>query len=397
MKKVYVLILSLVSLSAYSNFNFSKDRSFDLFNEDEFSEKISSIIFENNTWPDEVKVDGREYEVNYNFNPKLIKFIKKQLNRYKSDYTSVVVIDNNKGKVLATVDYYKKLKKFGHNLSFSSTNPAASVFKVITAADLIETTDTDKNSKFTYYGRGSTLYKHQLKDKRTRWSRTIPLKRAFAYSNNVVFGKAAINKLNPKSLGNMANKFGFEKDILQLVRAGSSQVLDADTKYSLAELASGFNRKTLISPVHGAVIASIIANDGSLRRPSIVNEVKDSDQQRVVWKPEYLVERVISKKTAQELRDMMKLTVMAGTARGAFRPWKTKKIRDIEIGGKTGSITGGVPFGKRDWFVAYARPKDNPEDKGISICVMIVNVKKWYVKSTYLAKNIIQYYYDDLN
>ena len=397
MKVLFCLTFFLLSTSVYSNFNFSKDRSFELFNENEFSDKISSIIFEDNNWPTEVQVEGRDYDVEYNFNPELIDFIKKQLNRFKSDYTSVVVIDNNKGKVLATVDYYKNSNKFGHHLSFSSTNPAASIFKVITAADLIETTDINKNSEFSYYGRGSTLYKHQLENKRTRWSRSIPLKRAFAYSNNVVFGKAAINNLNPNSLGNMANKFGFERDVLQMVKAGSSQVLDADTKYSLAELASGFNRKTLMSPVHGAVIASIIANDGSLRRPSIVKKVKDIEQQRVVWKPEYLIERVISKETAKELRDMMQLTVMAGTARGAFRPWKTKKISEIEIGGKTGSITGGVPFGKRDWFVAYAKPKDNPEDKGISICVMIVNVKKWYVKSTYLAKNIIQYYYDELN
>ena len=93
---------------------------------------------------------------------------------------------------------------------------------------------------------------------------------------------------------------------------------------------------------------------------------------------------------------MMEHTVKRGTARGAFRARKTRKIRDIEIGGKTGSITGGLPYGKRDWFVSYAKPKGEESDKGISICVMIVNVKKWYIKSHYLAKNIIQYYYNSL-
>lgn len=395
--RIFLLFISgFIVANSFANFNFSKDKSFNLFNKDKFADQLSSKIFQSETFPNTIDVDNRKYEVTYTLNNKLVKYIEKQLKRFRSDYTAVVVIDNNKGEVLATVDYDKSKKKVGHNLAFSATNPAASIFKVVTAADLIETTDVDKDSLFAYNGKGSTLYKYQLKDKKNKWTRKIPLKNAFAYSNNVVFGKAAINNLNPDSLEDMATRFGFEKPILQMVKIGSSQVHESSSKFSLAELASGFNRKTLISPMHGALIPSIIASNGVLRWPTLIRDVKDKEQNRVVWHPEYKVERSISKDTAKELRDMMQLTVLRGTARGAFRPWKTKKIRDIEVGGKTGSITGGIPFGKRDWFVAYAKPKDS-EDKGISICVMIVNVKKWYVKSSYLAKNIIQYYYNELN
>ena len=35
--------------------------------------------------------------------------------------------------------------------------------------------------------------------------------------------------------------------------------------------------------------------------------------------------------------------------------------------------------------------------KGISISVMNVNVKKWHVKSSMLDKNIIEYYYKNIN
>ena len=112
-----------------------------------------------------------------------------------------------------------------------------------------------------------------------------------------------------------------------------------------------------------------------------------------IWKPQFIAKRVISKTANEDLKEMMELTTKAGTARGAFRPWKLKRIPNIEIGGKTGSITGGLPYGKRDWFVSYAIPSDKKDDKGISVCVMIVNVKKWYIKSTYLAKNIIEHYY----
>lgn len=392
-----ILLTFFISSSSFGNFNFGKDLSFQKFDFEKFQAEFSSLVFNSESWPEEVTLDEKKYKVKYTINKELEKQIKIYLKRYRSDYASVVVIDNNTGHVISAVDYDKKEKKFGVSLSFSSTNPAASVFKVITAADLLENTDISKDSKFTYNGKSSTLYKYQLKNKTNKWTRTLPLEKAFARSNNVIFGKAAINKSNATSLISTANKFGFNNDLLQLLDIGQSRVLIANSEYALAELASGFNKSTMISPLHGALIASIIANDGVLKKPSIVDHVWDVRQEKIAWQPKYVLKRVISEEATNELKEMMKLTVKLGTARGAFRPWKTKKIKDIEIGGKTGSITGGVPYGKRDWFVSYAMPKDDPKDKGVSVCIMIVNVKKWYIKSTYLAKKIIQYYYDDLN
>lgn len=394
--KLLIFFFIFFSSSAFANFNFSKDLSFKSFDIEKFRKQLSSMVFNSEEWPENFVVDARQYQIEYSINEELEKQVKRYLRRYRSDYTSIVVVDNNTGKVLTAIDYDKKEKDFGVSLSFSSTNPAASVFKVITAADLLENTDTSKETNFSFRGRGSTLYKYQLKNKKNRWTRTIPFKKAFAYSNNVIFGKAAISKTSPTSLMKMANKFGFNNDLLQLLDAGDSRLLIAESDYELAELASGFNKQTMISPLHGAMIASVIANDGIFKQPTVINSIKDIKQEREVWKPKYKLKRVISEDVADEIRDMMKLTVSRGTARGAFRPWKIKQIKDIEIGGKTGSITGGVPFGKRDWFISYAKPKNDASDKGISVCVMIVNVKKWYIKSTYLAKKIIQYYYHDL-
>ena len=72
-------------------------------------------------------------------------------------------------------------------------------------------------------------------------------------------------------------------------------------------------------------------------------------------------------------------------------------MKTLDIGGKTGTITGGIPYGKRDWFISYAKKSDQEEDRGISVAVMIVNLEKWYVKSTVLAKDIIQHYYSTIN
>lgn len=388
-----LIILGLISNTAFGGFNFYKDFSVRSIDKDRLSSTITTEFFKNLEAPEEIEFDEYNLKVDYTFNKKLTDYIKKRLRYYRSDYASVVVIDNNTGQILSAIDYTRKNRTFGKDMTYASTHPAASVFKIITASNLIENTEVSKDTLFSYNGKSTTLYKYQLKNKKNRWTRKIPFSKAFAYSNNVVFGKAAINKSSYESLTNTANKFGFNAPITQIVSTGQSSLFMDKDKYGLAEMASGFNKKTLISPVHGAVIGSVIANDGIFRRPYIVEKIEDERTGRVVWTPDTEMRRVLSTETVQQMKDMMRLTVKRGTARGAFRPWKIRKIKEVEIGGKTGSITGGIPYGKRDWFVSYAMPGDDENDKGISVSVMIVNVKKWYVKSTVLAKDVIQYYY----
>lgn len=388
-----LIILGLISNTAFGGFNFYKDFSVRSIDKDRLSSTITTEFFKNLEAPEEIEFDEYNLKVDYTFNKKLTNYIKKRLRYYRSDYASVVVIDNNTGQILSAIDYTRKNRTFGKDMTYASTHPAASVFKIITASNLIENTEVSKDTLFSYNGKSTTLYKYQLKNKKNRWTRRIPFSKAFAYSNNVVFGKAAINKSSYESLTNTANKFGFNAPITQIVSTGQSSLFMDKDKYGLAEMASGFNKKTLISPVHGAVIGSVIANDGIFRRPYIVEKIEDERTGRVVWTPDTEMRRVLSTETVQQMKDMMRLTVKRGTARGAFRPWKIRKIKEVEIGGKTGSITGGIPYGKRDWFVSYAMPGDDENDKGISVSVMIVNVKKWYVKSTVLAKDVIQYYY----
>jgi cell division protein FtsI/penicillin-binding protein 2 len=213
MKKLIAVAVLVISTSVFSNFNFGKDLSLQSFNYEKFRSQFSSLVFNSENWPDKINVEDRDYKVEYSINKKLEKRIKKYLRRYRSDYASVVVIDNNTGKVLSAVDYDKKEKEFGVSLSFSSTNPAASIFKVITAANLLENTETSPKTKFAYNGRSSTLYKYQLKNKKNKWTRTQPFSKAFARSNNVIFGKAAINKSSASSLIRTANKFGFNKNL----------------------------------------------------------------------------------------------------------------------------------------------------------------------------------------
>lgn len=395
-------VFGLATFPAWGNLNFIKDNTLfsspavEVKNEPD-PDDFTKILANHQSWSEQLDYDSTKYNVQYTFNNELEDFVKKQLALYRSDYTSVVVMDNETGHVLAAVDYARNKNVFGRDLAFTNSHPAASIFKVITAADLLENTHIKTDTEFSFTGRSTTLYRHQLKDPggRQRWIRTIDLEKAFASSNNVIFGRTAIENLTPAGLKKMAEKFGFNKRLVEGINLTPSVFNMASDQYNLAEFSSGLNDKTLMSPVHGAVIASVVANGGVFRYPVVIKSLESISDKKTIYPPLKKDEVVLTPRTAEDMRTLFMATITDGTARASFR--RSKYLLDkLEIGGKTGSLTGGEPFGKRDWFVSYAKSIEDKNDKGISICIMIVNQKKWYVKSSLVAKNIMEYYYSNL-
>jgi cell division protein FtsI/penicillin-binding protein 2 len=399
-------IALLCSFPAWGNLNFIKDNSLFQTPGDIQALKASptkspdqwqKIVGQHQSWNQLIDYDSAKYKTNYTFNSDLEDFVKKQLALYRPDFTSVVVIDNETGHILAAVDYARGKNVFGRDLAFTTTHPAASIFKVITAADLLENTHIKTDTEFNFTGRSTTLYRSQLKEPpNRRWVRSLDLQKAFATSNNVIFGRTAIENLTPAGLKRMAEKFGFNKKILEGINLAPSVFNIAQDQYNLAEFSSGLNTQTVMSPVHGAVIGSVVANGGIFRYPIVIKSVEGIRDNKIIYPPIKTDEQVLTPQSAEDLRTLFMGTITKGTARSSFRR-SLYLLNKLEIGGKTGSITGGEPYGKRDWFVSYAKSLEDKTDKGISICVMIVNQKKWYIKSPLLAKNIMEYYYSTLH
>ncbi len=364
---------------------------------DELKTPMEKAFREAVEWPVMVDFNRKKARIEYSFNSQLDAHIRKLLKQYRSDFATVTVIDNETGEVLAAVGHEGRTNRFDTSLVLSSTHPSASLIKIITAAELIQNTKIKKETEFEFRGRSTTLFKYQLDDSKTnRWDKSQTFETAFAKSNNVIFGKAAINNIGSAKLVKMAENFGFNHSLMLELPFIQSYIGSAADDYRLAELASGFNDETVISPIHAAVMASIIANNGVLRSPRLISRIVESPGGANLWVNSLNERRVISPEAAFEMQEMMNMTIDGGTARKSFRKMNTGYKNALVIGGKTGSITGGKPFGKRDWFAAYAIPRDIEQGKGISISVMNVNVKKWHVKSTMLAKNVIEYYYNNV-
>lgn len=362
-------------------------------------EILEKSFLQGSEWPVDIALNNKPLKIEYTFNQPLTGFVKELLKQYRSDYTTITVIDNETGKVLSAVGYDGRGNRFDKNLVITSTHPSASLIKIITTAELLSNSTVKKETMFDFRGRSTTLFRYQLNQSRTnRFDRTQTFETAFAKSNNVIFGKAAIKNTTSENLVKMAEGFGFNRPLMKEFGFLKSEIHQAKDDFSLAELASGFNIDTVISPIHAAMLASVIANDGILRRPKMISRVVDQKTGENLWPDEApLDNRVITAETSKEMQDMMGMTIDGGTARRSFRKMNNGYKDNLEIGGKTGSITGGTPYGKRDWFAAYALPRDKTKGKGISISVMNVNVKKWHVKSSMLAKNVIEYYYKNIN
>lgn len=396
--KLLSIVAAIISVSVYfvssretkgstaaSTFQFSEIKT-------QINKKLKeSTILESSA----IVVNDRNFNIEYTIDEKLNNFVKSRLKYYRPDMIAVVVLENDTGKILSSVGFERATMSFNDYLPFSGTHPSASIFKIVTTAELLRDGDVQPDSEFVFRGKGTTLYKSQLAERKDkRWTRTTNFEKAFAMSNNVVFGKAAIENTTPIELTQMAEKLGFNQELMREVSLSKSHYIMPEPGYNLAESASGFNSETQISPVHCAVLSSVIANDGELVYPRLVERISDTTSNSVFTNT-IRKKTVINKDVSQEIKTLMSATVEKGTARRKFRKIN-KKIGDkLEIGGKTGSITGGLPFGKRDWFTSYAIPRDQ-SGNGISLCVMNINFKKWYVKSAQIAEEIIQYYYKDI-
>lgn len=397
----YILLFLLI---VFASGSYSAIKYYETFQEEIREKKVALVkneinnqVVTKNSFPDHIKILDENFSIEYTFQKKLTSYIETLIKQYRPDYSAIIVLDNETGKILSAVGYERKTDSLNQEIVFQATHPSASLFKIITSAKLLEDPNIEEKTLFSYRGRSTTLYKSQLKDKTTKWDRMATLKKAFASSNNSVFAKAAINNLSPEQILDMANQFGFNADLMEEISLPRSKFNLPQDQFHMAELASGFNTETVISPIHGALLSLVVANDGVLINPKIVSKVVDLKEGKDLWTNPMLRKRVLKAEVTAELQDMMEDTIEEGTARKSFRRVGDFFKKYLRIGGKTGTITGGVPFGKRDWFTAYAGPKDKSQGKGISICVMNVNVSKWYVRSAFLARQIINYYFKSVD
>jgi cell division protein FtsI/penicillin-binding protein 2 len=373
--------------------NLQSNSANSVYDKAHISSQLGSAI-RANKFPSTVdyKTDGesRKVVINYAIDPVYQEKMEKLFRLYQPDHGAFVALDARTGRILAMVSYEREGAQ-AENLALQATFPAASIFKVVTASAAIDSKKASAETVVPYNGANHTLYKRNVADtKVNRWTRKITMREAFSRSVNTFFGKLGLFYVGPEALMHYAERYQFNKSIRADIPVEMGLVkLKADDPWSVVQAASGFTLNNTMSPLQGALIAATVANDGIMMEPYLVNSLNSESGEKLYEAKAQQESVIMSPESAAEIRILMRETVRNGTSRKAFRPVVRKRQFDeVEMGGKTGSLTGLNPKGKCDWFVGYARY----HDQRIAVAALTVNEKKWRVKSSQLASQFLSDY-----
>jgi peptidoglycan glycosyltransferase len=322
--------------------------------------------------------------------PRLQDAAEEVLRDFQVPYGAAVVISVPDGRVLALAGRSQVSPELGaEELALHAWAPAASVFKVVSAAALVSEGGLNGESRTCYHDGISAVRADNLVDMPRIDRRCATLAYGIGKSQNAILAKLATNFLTPDKLARVAHAFGFGQTIPFDVPVEPSHIdVPADNKLEFARTAAGFWHSTL-SPLHGALLAAVVANRGEMPAPRIIELATDS-QGRPIALPAATFRTVLSAETAREVGRMMELTTRIGTARTMFTDRKGRSLLPVSVAGKTGTLSAETDKGflRYSWFVGYA-PADHPE---IAFAVALGNRASLRIKATYLGRRLVAEY-----
>ncbi|MCA9575501.1 MAG: penicillin-binding protein [Myxococcales bacterium] len=318
--------------------------------------------------------------------PGLQAHITDRFAQYEVPYGALVAIEPSTGRVLAYVSHSSRNPR-GGDLVLDATPPTASVFKVVTGAALIDA-GIGADTNVCYHGGASRLELSDLTDNRARDRWCATLSDAMGGSINAVFAKLADRHLSPAVITRYASAFAWGQRVPFDIPVRPSPAEVPTDRLEFARTSAGFWHMHM-SPLHGALVAATIANDGQMPHAAVVSEVLSARGERVYQHQPAIYRAVLSRRTARRVGEMMERTVSHGTARRSFHDNAGNAfLPGVRIAGKTGTLTGSDPYRGYTWWVGFA-PADAPT---IAVAALVVNDPAWRVKASYMAREALRYY-----
>jgi peptidoglycan glycosyltransferase len=328
------------------------------------------------------------YQLIYTVDPVLQTSVEEVFRKYRPPFSAFVALNPKTGKILALADYSRESPENG-GIWKRATYPAASVFKIITAACALEKGVLNYDSSVSFRGNKYRLGPGKI-NKPSKWDQQTHFDEALGKSNNVVFGRVASQLVGPQTLRQYCEAFGFNHPLPFDFPLESSRATIPDETYELARCGAGFAGVTL-NPLHGAMIAASIANGGAMMRPYLIETVRSNEGETLYQARAEVLGQPISVKTAWDLNRMMRRTVEDGTAAKTFHRYGKDLVQKILISGKTGSLSGDNPPGSYDWFVGFA-PADDPQ---IAFSAMIINHGGYKLRGVFVAQEALKIFFRD--
>lgn len=260
--------------------------------------------------------------------------------------------------------------------------PPGSTFKVISALAYIRANPDYMD--YSYECEGSTEYEGMvIKCSNDKIHGNVDLEEAFAKSCNTAFSTIGKDLLID-DIRSLSESFFFNMPLPAKILNNPSSFLlkvgESGVKETM-QTAIGQGR-TLISPLHNAMIAAAIANGGVMMKPYTIDRIESAGG-RVIkgYIPEEAAS-VMSVREADYLKGLMRSVVTDGTA-------SKLKDMDIKVAGKTGTAEQEGQA-SHAWFIGFA-PVNDPK---IAISVIVENKGSGSEYALPIAKKVLAAYFN---
>ena len=299
-----------------------------------------------------------------------------QLEKYKADHGTAVVMETKTGKIRAIVNlgrtskgtYYEKL-----NYAVGELNEPGSTFKLISmiaaledkAIDLEDLVDTG-NGEITFYN------KYKVRDVKKGGYGLIPASKVFELSSNVGMVNIVHNyyKDDPSKFVNRLYNMGVNKPLGVSIKGEPKPKIpypsDKDWDgLDLPWMAYGYGLS--MTPLQILSFYNAIANDGELLRPQFIEKITTAGEKpQKVFKKEIINPSICSEETLIKIKSMLFNVV--------DKKWGTaNQIKDslFNVAGKTGTCQ--LDYTKEEVqyissFVGYF-PAENPTYS----CIVVIH------------------------
>ncbi|ROR72912.1 peptidoglycan D,D-transpeptidase FtsI family protein [Bogoriella caseilytica] len=185
----------------------------------------------------------------------------------------------------------------------------------------------------------------------------VELIEAFRWSCNTTFAQIGMD-LGEDLMRAQAEAFGFGEPLSVPLSVTPARFPEEPNAPQLA-MASIGQGDIMVTPMQMAMVASAVANEGSLMEPYLVASELTPDLDEVASHSPSERSQPISAETAASLQEMMRAVVESGSGTAAAIP-------GVEVGGKTGSAELGAGEAPHGWFAGFA------EANGQEVAVAVV-------------------------
>jgi peptidoglycan glycosyltransferase len=183
-------------------------------------------------------------------------------------------------------------------------------------------------------------------------------------SCNTAFAQMGLD-VGPDQMVKTAESFGFNRDVdIDLPRPARSNFPTdfARNQPALAQSAIGQN-DVAATPLQMAMVAAAVANKGTIMKPHVLAEVRDSDGAVVDSYDPSTWQVAMDEGTAQIVREAMLGVVNGGTAARLAVP-------GAEVGGKTGTAQLGTnPARSHAWIIGFAGPPGDVPHVAVAVII----------------------------